>query len=111
MKPKQMGYPIRPVTLTGWLAGVACLALISSAAENPQDWLAAGRVYERFALTATSLGIRTALMNQPIEVPELRGELAKAFDLGDRQPQMLVRFGYAPEMPRSLRRPLEQVIM
>lgn len=31
MKPKQMGYPIRPVTLTGWLAGVACLALISSA--------------------------------------------------------------------------------
>jgi hypothetical protein len=44
-------------------------------------------------------------------VPKLRVRLAEALDLGDRQPQMLVRFGYVPEMPRSLRRPLEQVVV
>jgi hypothetical protein len=28
----------------------------------------------------------------------------------DRRPDLMVRFGYGPEMPRSLRRPTKQVI-
>ena len=32
-----------------------------------------GRAYERFALAATSLGVRNAFVNQPVEVPAWTG--------------------------------------
>ena len=35
-----------------------------------------GRAFERFALKATALEIRTAHVNQPVEVATFRGELA-----------------------------------
>jgi hypothetical protein len=50
-------------------------------------------------------------LNQPIEVADLRSQFQNALGLGASSPQLLVRFGYAEAMPRSLRRPVEQVIM
>jgi len=50
-------------------------------------------------------------MNQPVEVPELRTQLQSAMNLGNAKPQLLARFGYAPAMPRSLRCPLNQVLL
>ncbi len=59
----------------------------------------------------TSLNIKSAFLNQPIEVAALRGQFQSALGLGATLPQLLVRFGYAEAMTRSLRRPVEQVIM
>jgi hypothetical protein len=50
-------------------------------------------------------------LNQPIEVPDVRGQFQRAIGLGNALPQLLVRFGYANPMPRSLRRPIEQVLL
>ena len=64
-----------------------------------------GRSYERFALQATALGIRTAMLNQTVEVIGQRAEFAQFLGLGQCRPDLFVRFGREPLMPRSLRRP------
>lgn len=63
------------------------------------------------ALTMTALNIKSAFLNQPIEVAAMRGQFQSAIGLGAALPQLLVRFGYADPMPRLLRRPIEQVIV
>jgi hypothetical protein len=70
----------------------------------------AGQVYERLALTLTSLGLKSAFLNQPIESAEIRGQFQTALGPTASLPQLLVRFGRAAAMPRSLRRPVEQVL-
>lgn len=85
--------------------------VIASATDDKTAWVRAGQVYERMALQMTALNIKSAFLNQPIEVPELRSQFQNAMGLGASVPQLLVRFGYANPMPHSLRRPLEQVIV
>lgn len=89
----------------------AGLAVVVSARDDAAHWVEAGRSYQRFALQATSLGIRHAHLNQPVEVTSTRRELQALLGLGDRRPDLLLRYGYAPPMPRSLRRPLGEVIV
>lgn len=88
----------------------AGLAIFSSERSDWQHWFEVGRCFERFALQAATLGIRNAHLNQPVEVPELRGQLADYLGLGDRRPDLIVRFGYGAAMPRSLRRPIDEII-
>lgn len=78
--------------------------------DDKAHWVEVGRCYERFALQATALGLRNAFMNQPLEVGSLRQEFAAWLGLGSRRPDLIVRFGSGPEMPRSFRRPVEELI-
>lgn len=87
------------------------LFVITTEQDNKHAWINTGRAYERLALTLTSLSIRSAVMNQPIEIPELRSEFQSYLNIGASQPQFLLRFGYADSMPRSLRRPVDQVLV
>lgn len=89
----------------------AGLAIFISEADDKQHWVEAGRCYERFSLQATALNIRNAFVNQPVEVAALRAQFASALGLGNRRPDLVVRFGHGPEMPRSLRRPIDSVIV
>jgi hypothetical protein len=74
-------------------------------------WVEVGRCYERFALQATALGIRNALVNQPVEVQAMRPQFGAAFGLTDQRPDLVVRFGRGPAMPSSLRRPVQAVLV
>ena len=78
---------------------------------DPEHWINVGRSFERFALQATVLGIRNAHINQPIEVPTVRPEFARWLGMPDIRPDLVVRFGRAPALPMSLRRPVEDVIV
>ena len=78
---------------------------------DPVHWIKVGRSFERFALQATALGIRNAHINQPIEVPALRAEFARWLGVPDARPDLIVRFGRAPALPMSLRRPVNDVIV
>lgn len=89
----------------------AGVAVFVSDADDAAHRVETGRCCERFALQATALGIRTAFVNQPVEVPEVRSAFAGALGVGDRRPDLVVRFGRAPAMPRSLRRPVEAVLV
>ena len=86
------------------------IAVFSSEANNKTHWIETGRCYQRFALQATALGIRNAFLNQPVEVASLRPKFAASQRLGNRRPDLIVRFGMANEMPKSLRRSVESVL-
>ena len=86
------------------------IAIFSSAEDNPQHWFEAGRSYQRFALEATRLGLKHSFVNQPVEVPAFHADLLKTAGRTDGRADIVVRFGYGPEMPRSLRRPVETVL-
>ncbi len=89
----------------------AGIAIFISEANDKAHWLEAGRCYERFALQAAALGIRNAFINQPVEVSALRPQFASALGIGGHRPDLVVRFGRGPEMPRSLRRPVQAVMV
>tara|TARA_R110002020_G_scaffold36134_12_gene108653 strand:+ start:305 stop:1393 length:1089 start_codon:yes stop_codon:yes gene_type:complete len=89
----------------------AGFAVFVSERDDPEHWVRAGRSYQRFALASTARGIRHAFLNQPVEVARMRPELAALLGTGGRRPNLVVRFGYARPMPRSLRRPPGDVIV
>ncbi len=89
----------------------AGIAVFAGQAADKAHWVEVGRCYERFALQATALGIRNAFLNQPVEVAALRPPFAAALGLGGQRPDLVVRFGRGPAMPRSLRRPVEAVLV
>jgi|SRR5262245_19535750 len=88
----------------------AGIAIFAASSHDRSGWIAAGRAYQRFALQATVLGVRNALINQPVEVSTLRSQFASYLGLGTRRPDLVVRFGRGPLMPQSLRRPVEAVV-
>jgi hypothetical protein len=89
----------------------AAIAVFCSDVDDKQHWIEAGQCYERLALQAAALGLRTAFINQPVEVSALRPQFATFLGIGNRRPDLVVRIGRGPEMPRSLRRPVEQVLV
>jgi hypothetical protein len=93
------------------LRSSAGAVVVASESDDKATWVRTGQVYERLALTMTSRNIKSAFLNQPIEVAHIRGQFQRAIGLGNALPQLLVRFGYANAMPRSLRRPIEQVLL
>ena len=89
----------------------AGVAVFTGNRTDPEHWIKVGRSFQRFALQATALGIRNAHVNQPIEVPGIRREFARWLETPDIRPDLVIRFGRAPALPYSLRRPVESVII
>jgi hypothetical protein len=87
----------------------AGVAVFLGAREDHASWIDVGRSCQRFALQATALGIRSSFINQPIEVAALRPALAGLVGAPGRRPDLVMRFGYGPTLPYSLRRPVEAV--
>lgn len=79
--------------------------------EDKDHWIRVGRSFQRFALQATALGIRHAHINQPVEVPSVRAAFADWLGTDGRRPDLVIRFGHAPPMPMSMRRPVADVIV
>lgn len=88
----------------------SAIAVFVAERADPAHWIAVGRACQRLALTATHLGLKHAFVNQPIEVSELRSELADTVGAPGRRPDIVMRLGYAPAMPYSPRRPVGAVI-
>lgn len=93
------------------IASSSGIAVFVAAQNSPADWMQAGRACQRFALQATALGLKTAHINQPAEVPGLRDDLAALVGLPGRRPDIVMRFGRAPAMPMSARRPVAAVMI
>lgn len=89
----------------------AGVAVFSARDEGPAGWIAVGRACQRFCLAATALGLKTAFVNQPVEVSALRDEMAALAGFGARRTDLVLRFGHVPAMPYSPRRPVDAVLM
>jgi len=84
---------------------------IASTNETKADWVRTGQVYQRLTLQMTAMNIKSAFLNQPNEVPEVRKQFQSAMGFGQELPQLLLRFGYADPMPFSHRRAVDDVIL
>jgi len=93
------------------IASSSGVAVFVAAQDNPEHWVQAGRACQRFSLQATALGLKTAYINQPVEVPGLRADLAALVGLPGRRPDIVMRFGRAAPMPMSARRPVDAVMV
>lgn len=89
----------------------AGIAVFTAEREDRAHWIAVGRACQRFALTATALGLKHAFVNQPVEVAHLRPELALLIGEAGMRPDIVMRFGYGPTLPFSPRRPTEAVMI
>lgn len=94
-----------------YIRSSSAIAVIYSEADDKPHWIEAGRCYQRLALQATAMDLRTAFINQPVEVADLRSRFADFLRIGERRPDFIVRIGRGPGMPRSLRRPVDQVLV
>ena len=93
------------------LRSSAGIAVFVADDAGPAQWVNVGRSFERFALQSAALGIRTAFLNQPVEVPALRPQFAAFLGVGNRRPDLVLRFGRGPRLPPSLRRPVQAVLV
>ena len=103
---------------TGWendkyarqIASSAGIAIFVAARDNAEHWVLAGRACQRFALAATAIGLKHAYINQPVEIVGLRPVLANLIGMPGRRPDIVMRFGYGPNLPFSARRPVASVL-
>lgn len=77
--------------------------------DHAADEVRAGIVLQRLLLLATDLGLAAAMYSQPIEVPAVREQLRLAVHRA-HDPQLVLRFGYAPTTCYTNRRPVGDVI-
>ncbi len=85
------------------------LAVLSTARDEPADWLRAGQALQRVLLAATRHGIAASFLYQPIELRDIERP-ARDWWPWPECPQMIVRFGYGPKGEDSPRRQLAALI-
>jgi nitroreductase len=88
----------------------AGLLAFVTAVDDRAHWVETGRCFQRFALLSTALGIRHDWVNAPTEQAGLRPQLGMELGEPAGRPSLLLRFGYGPARPRSLRRDLTRGI-
>lgn len=85
------------------------VGVLGAHSDTHRDDLIAGQALQRVLLTATSAGLVTSLMSQPIDVSAVREELR----MGLRRygsPRILLRAGYGVAATPTPRRPLAAVV-
>ncbi|HEY1607794.1 MAG TPA: nitroreductase, partial [Paraburkholderia sp.] len=93
------------------VVGSPLIVCIATGNDNHEAWLAAGQALERMLLVAANAGLTASHLNQPIEVPALREQLAALVGVGvGMNSQLLLRIGRGPCVPHSPRRALSEVV-
>jgi nitroreductase len=86
------------------------VAVLTTAEDEPEDWLVAGQALQRVLLTATVSGISASFLCQLLELNDMRGDDPPRCP-GPARLQMIIRLGYAAERTVSMpRRPLADVL-
>lgn len=89
--------------------GSPMLAVMGTNEDTPEAWIACGQALSKMLLRGTAHGLDASFMNQPIEVDELRFQLADLMD-DDGFPQILLRWGKGKPVRPTPRRPIEEVL-
>jgi nitroreductase len=85
------------------------LAVLTTARDEPSDWLRAGQALQRILLTATAHGLSASFLYQSIELRDMRPDSAPAWPWPEN-PQIVIRLGYGRPQVSTPRRPLDDVL-
>ncbi len=86
------------------------LIVLGTDGDDVPAWLRAGQAMEAVLLHAQANGLSTSFLNQPVEVAELRPQVAAAVGR-EGYPQVLLRVGCGPEVPPTPRRSVRSVLI
>ena len=86
------------------------IAVVGTARDDARDWLAAGQALDAVLLEATAAEVSASFLNQPIEIDELRAQVAGAIGREGR-PQAMVRLGFGPAVEGTPRRSPRDVLL
>lgn len=94
----------RGTATVGWLRGPWA---------SPEDWFAGGRMFMRFWLELTRQGLYLQPFGSVITNERAHAQMAAKLQLDERDGEvwLLLRLGYCPTPPRSLRRPRAEVLI
>lgn len=76
-----------------------------------KEWINLGRTLQRFLLKATEIGISYAFLNQPCEVAALASDLREKLPVNKEYPTLIMRIGYAKQIPDSPRKEIETLLI
>jgi hypothetical protein len=85
------------------------LGVLSTARDEPGDWLRAGQALQRVLLAATRHGVATSLLYQPIELGDMEHREGSWWPWPEC-PQIIIRFGYGPRGADTPRRPVAAIL-
>lgn len=75
-----------------------------------KEWINLGRTLQRFLLKATEIGVSYAFLNQPCEIATLASDLRKKLPVNMEHPTLIIRIGYAKQVPYSPRKKVEVLL-
>ena len=91
------------------LEKTASVAIFTAQSNDLEHWIKTGMALQRFALTATKLGISHSLLNSPCQINCVRDKLMN--EIGSEGiPMVILRLGYSEKMHFSFRRRINEVI-
>jgi nitroreductase len=90
--------------------GAPALGVLWTRRDTPRDWLRAGQALAALLLNLQADSVSASFLNQPVQVAALRGELRSLIDCPG-SPQLVLRLGYAAEVPATPRREPDEVII
>lgn len=76
-----------------------------------EEWINLGRTLQRFLLKVTEIGISYAFLNQPCEVAALAFDLREKLPVNKEHPTLIMRIGYAKQIPYSPRKKIETILV
>ena len=76
-----------------------------------EEWINLGRTLHRFLLKVTEIGISYAFLNQPCEVAALAFDLREKLPVNKEHPTLIMRIGYAKQIPYSPRKKIETLLV
>lgn len=85
------------------------IAVLTTERDLEVDWLQAGQALEHVLVTAAEQWAFASIHSQVIEVPDTRSELRRELCISG-YPQILLRFGHAPQAALTPRRPVGEVL-
>jgi hypothetical protein len=85
------------------------LAVLTTSADRPHDWLAAGQAVQHVLLTAATDWVFADIDSQALEVEPLRWQLAHDLHL-TAAVQLVFALGHASVAPLTPRRPVAAVL-
>ena len=76
-----------------------------------EEMINLGRTLQRFLLKVTEIGISYAFLNQPCEVAALAFDLREKLPVNKEHPTLIMRIGYAKQIPYSPRKKIETLLV
>ena len=83
----------------------------ASQRDTIEEWINLGRTLQRFLLKVTEIGISYAFLNQPCEVAALAFDLREKLPVNKEHPTLIMRIGYAKQIPYSPRKKIETLLV